>query len=256
MIETSRLIEQTVAGGIATITLSRLPVNVINIAMLYQLEEALESLSTDESVRVLLLTAEGKLFSAGVDVAEHTAEHIDEMIPLFDRVCRALADFPLPTIAAVEGHALGGGCELVLCCDLAIMSDAATISQPEIQLASIAPVAALRLPYLVGYRAAADMLLSGRKFSADEALRAGLVNEVVPASQVMEHARAKAAELASLSRAAQLINKHALKMGFHNWTEMMPAMERLVLNDLMKTKDAHEGLKAFMEKRPPEWKHS
>ena len=148
-------------NGASFLTLKRAPLNVLNIAALTQLESALTELSRDESIRVLVLRAEGKMFSAGVDVADHTPDKVGEMIPLFDRVCRALANFPVPTLAVVHGHALGGGCELVLCCDLAVMTDTAKIGQPEIQLAAFAPIAAMRLPKLVGYRNAADMLFTG-----------------------------------------------------------------------------------------------
>ncbi|HEX6385807.1 MAG TPA: enoyl-CoA hydratase/isomerase family protein, partial [Anaerolineae bacterium] len=167
------------ADGIARLLLDRPPVNVLDMETLRQMEMVLEQLASDTKVRVLILSAAGKMFSAGVDVADHTVDKVDNMIPLFDRVCRDLADFPVPTIAAVHGHALGGGCELVICCDLAVIAEGAKIGQPEIKLAAIAPVAALRLPLLMGYRAAADLLFTGRTLTATEALDVGLVNAVV-----------------------------------------------------------------------------
>ncbi|MCP5099808.1 MAG: enoyl-CoA hydratase/isomerase family protein, partial [Chloroflexi bacterium] len=155
--ESDQFINVSVQGGIASLSLNRPPVNVLHISMLEQLAEALTQLTQDTTIRVLVLRAEGKMFSAGVDIADHTPEKVGEMIPLFDRVCQSLAEFPVPTITAVHGHALGGGCELVICCDLAVMAEGAKIGQPEIQLAAVAPIAALRLPALVGYRAAADI---------------------------------------------------------------------------------------------------
>lgn len=244
-----------IEGGIATLTLDRPPLNVLHIPMLQQMEAALAELAETESVRVLLLRAEGKMFSAGVDVADHTAERVGEMIPLFNRVCRALAEFPVPTIAAVHGHALGGGCELVLCCDLAVMADGAKIGQPEIQLAAMAPVAALRLPGLIGYRRTAAMLFSGRNLTAQEALESGLVNAVVPADQVLPWAQEKAAQLAGYSRVALQMNKKALLISQGNWVAGLPLLEQLYLQDLMSTADAHEGLAAFLEKRQPKWSH-
>jgi cyclohexa-1,5-dienecarbonyl-CoA hydratase len=248
-----------VTDGVARLTLDRPPVNVLNIAMLRQLEAALEQLAGDIDVRVLVLTAAGKLFSAGVDVADHTADKVGEMIPLFDQVCRLLADFPVPTIAAVHGHALGGGCELVLCCDLAVMSETAKIGQPEILLAVIAPVAALRLPSLVGYRAAADLMFTGRSFGAAEAHQVGLVNAVTPPDQVEDWIQDKVGQLAPLSRSALIIAKRALRLGgrgsLEGWAQALPEMEALYLDDLMNTADAQEGLAAFMEKRSPTWKH-
>jgi cyclohexa-1,5-dienecarbonyl-CoA hydratase len=241
--------------GIGTLTLDRPPLNVLHIPMLAQMEALLGDLAGDESLRVLVVRAEGKLFSAGVDVAAHTVEKVGEMIPLVDRVCRSLADFPTPTIAAVHGHALGGGCELVLCCDLAVMAEGAALGQPEIQLASIAPIASLRLAYLTGFRTAADMLFTGRRISASEALRAGLVNAVVPLDRVQTWVNEKAEALAGLSRSALILAKRALLHGYAKWAEALPAVEHLYLKDLMGTADAHEGLAAFMEKRSPVWQH-
>jgi len=244
-----------IQDGVATMTLNRPPVNVIHIPMLEEMAAALAELAADTAVRVLILRAEGKMFSAGVDVADHTPEKVGDMIPLFNRVCRALADFPTPTIAAVHGHALGGGCELVICCDLAVMAERAKIGQPEIQLAAIAPIAALRLPYLVGYRAAADLMFSGRNLTAVEAKNIGLVNEVLPPEQIDEWVNGQAARLAGLSRAAMMVCKQALRTGYGRWAESLPDMEKIYLEELMATADAGEGLAAFLEKRPPEWKH-
>ncbi len=244
-----------ITAGVATLTIDHPPVNIINISILEQLETILGELSADESIRVLILNANGKMFSAGADVGDHTAENVGKMIPLFDRVCRALADFPVPTIAAVQGHALGGGCELVLCCDLAVMAKQAKFGQPEIQLAAIAPVAALRLPYLVGYRAAADLMFTGRSLNAEEALEHGLVNAVVPSDEIPSWAKDKANQIAGLSRAAMIILKQALLKGYGNWAKSSKEIENLYLTDLMSTSDAHEGLAAFLEKRKPTWKH-
>jgi len=253
--ESPSFVTLEVENGVARLSLNRPPLNVLHIPMLRQLEDGLAKLSANEDVRLLVLRAEGKLFSAGVDVADHTPEKVGEMIPLFDRVCRALAEFPTPTLAVMHGHALGGGCELVLCCDLAVMAEGAKIGQPEIQLAALAPMAALRLPRLVGYRAAAEMLLSGESLSAEQALRLGLVNAVVPVEQLDGWVQEKAARLAGLSRVALLLTKRALRLGLGDWTKALPEMERLYLQDLMRTADAREGLAAFLEKRQPQWKH-
>jgi len=242
-------------NGASTLTLNRAPLNVLDIATLNQLESTLIELSRDENIRVLILRAEGKMFSAGVDVADHTPDKVGEMIPLFDRVCRLLANFPCPTLAVVHGHALGGGCELVLCCDLAVMAETSKIGQPEIQLAAFAPIAAMRLPLMVGYRAAADMLLTGRTLTADEALRVGFVNAVVPADGLEQWIQEKTTQFAGLSRVALTMTKRALQFGSGNWDASASELERLYLEELMKTEDAHEGLAAFMEKRAAVWKH-
>ena len=253
--DNDNFVEIETRAGVAYLTLNRPPLNVLNILFLKQLEIGIKDLSQNRDVRTLLLQAKGKLFSAGVDVVDHTEEKVGDMIPLFDNVCRALADFPVPTIAVVQGHALGGGCELVICCDFAVMAAGAKIGQPEIQLAALAPIAALRLPYLIGYRATADMLLTGRSLSAEKALETGLINAVVGPDEVQKWAEEKAAELISLSRAALMLNKRAMGFGYEYWARNLPEMENLYLHELMSTADANEGLEAFMDKRPPVWKH-
>jgi cyclohexa-1,5-dienecarbonyl-CoA hydratase len=252
---TDAFISVETKNGVATLTLNRAPLNVLNIAALSQLESTLAKLSRDEDIRVLILRAEGKMFSAGVDVADHTPDKVGEMLPLFDRTCRALANFPCPTLAVAHGHALGGGCELILCCDLAVMTETAKIGQPEIQLAAFAPIAAMRLPLMVGYRAAADMLLTGRALTADEALKIGLVNAIVPADGLEQWVQEKVTQLSKLSRVALTMAKRALQSGFGAWDASASELERLYLEELMKTEDAHEGLAAFMEKRAAVWKH-
>lgn len=252
---TDSFINVETKNGASTLTLNRAPLNVLNIAALSQLELTLTELSLDENIHVLILRTEGKMFSAGVDVADHTPEKVGEMISLFDRACRLLANFPCPTLAVVHGHALGGGCELVLCCDLAVMSENAKIGQPEIQLAAFAPIAAMRLPLMVGYRAAADMLLTGRNLTADEALKIGLVNAVVPADGIESWVQEKIAQMSKLSRVALTMTKRALQSGFGAWDKSASKLKRLYLDELMKTEDAHEGLAAFMEKRAAVWRH-
>jgi len=252
---TDSFINVETKNGASTLTLNRAPLNVLNIAALSQLESTLAELSRDESVRVMIVRAAGRMFSAGVDVADHTPDRVGEMIPLFDRTCRLLANFPCPTLAVVHGHALGGGCELVLCCDLAVMVEGAKIGQPEIQLAAFAPIAALRLPRMVGYRAAADMLLTGRTLTSDEAVKLGLVNAVLPADGLEGWVQEKIAQLSGLSRVALTMTKRALQLGFGAWDASASELERLYLDELMKTEDAHEGLTAFMEKRTAVWNH-
>ena len=252
---TDSFINVETKNGASFLSLNRPPLNVLNIAALSQLESALTGLTRDDSIRVLVLRAEGKMFSAGVDVADHTLDKVGEMIPLFDRACRLLANFPVPTLAAVHGHALGGGCELVLCCDFAVMAEGAKIGQPEIQLAAIAPIAAMRLPQLIGYRNAADILFTGRMLTSDEALKIGLVNAVVAADGLEQWVQEKVEQLSKLSRVALTMTKRALQCGFGAWDSSAPELERLYLDELMKTEDAREGLAAFMEKRAAVWKH-
>ena len=213
-----QFITTTQQAGVGYLTLNRPPVNVINIAMLQELETVLAHMGQMSEVRVLVLQAAGKLFSAGVDIGDHTDEKVGEMIPLFNRVCQALADFPRPTIAAVQGHALGGGCEFVICCDFAVMAESAKIGQPEIQLASFAPVAALRLPYLVGYRAAADFMFNGRNLPASKAYEIGLINAAVPHDDSRRLGKITRRPFGEPEPARSYIGKtRRLSLGYGNW---------------------------------------
>ncbi len=242
------------SDGVGRLTLKRPPLNILNIAMLREMRDTLDEAAREESMRALVLRAEGKLFSAGVDVADHTAEKVGEMIPLVDRVCAALADFPAPTLAVVHGHALGGGCELALCCDLIVAAEGANFGQPEIKLATVAPIASLRLPSLIGYRRAAEMLFTGDTIGAAEAARIGLINRAVPGDELDKTVGELVGKLTTLSAAALRVCKRAVRLGIDGW-DNLPAVEKLYLDDLMSSEDAHEGLAAFMEKRVPAWKH-
>ncbi|HET7377442.1 MAG TPA: enoyl-CoA hydratase-related protein [Anaerolineae bacterium] len=235
--------------GAARLTLNRPPLNIINIAMLNELGSALEVIARDESLKVMVVQAEGKMFSAGVDVADHTADKVGEMIPLFNRVCDVLSNFPTPTLAVVQGHALGGGCEIAVCCDLIIAAEAANFAQPEIKLATIAPIAAMRLPGLIGYRRAAELLFTGDPIGAAEAAKVGLINRAVPIEQLDQAVDQLIDKLTKLSGSALRLCKRALRVN------TLAAMEKLYLNELMSTADTVEGLTAFMEKRAPLWKN-
>jgi cyclohexa-1,5-dienecarbonyl-CoA hydratase len=192
-----------------------------------------------------------------VDVGDHLGERLgammDALLALFD----AFAAVPQPTVAVVQGPALGGGCELVLGTDLCFAGERATFGQPEIKLGVFAPPASVLLPRLLGERRALGLLLSGDTISATEAERIGLVNAVF-ADQELESAAAQRIErLAGLSRAAHVHAKRAVRTAL----EVAPAeahrrLHDQYLSELMATHDAHEGLDAFMAKRPPSWKHA
>lgn len=242
------------ADGVGRLTLNRPPLNILHIPMLQEMETALESAAKTDDLRVLVLRAEGKLFSAGVDIADHTAERVNEMIPLVSRVCKALAFFPTPTLAIVQGHALGGGLELVLCCDMSVAAEGAKLGQPEIKLATFPPIAALRLPALVGHPLTAELTFTGRTLTGVEAEDYGLINRSAPLRELDEVAQELVEELQALSAPALRFCKQALHLGRDGWRNL-EAIEELYLDDLMATADVHEGLEAYSEKRSPAWQH-
>jgi cyclohexa-1,5-dienecarbonyl-CoA hydratase len=251
-----QLIDWQASDGVARLTLRRPPLNIINLAMLNELSAALDTGARDGSLRLLILQADPALrvFSAGVDVADHTPDKVGEMIPRFDRVCQALSEFPAPTLAVVHGHALGGGCELALACDMIYADETANLAQPEIKLAMFAPVATLRLPRMVGYHRAAEFLFTGAPLRASTAAAIGLINRAVAGPLLANEVNQLAAQLQGLSAAALRVAKRALRRAAGGW-ERTAEVEQLYLQDLMATADANEGLAAFMEKRPAQWRN-
>jgi cyclohexa-1,5-dienecarbonyl-CoA hydratase len=246
-----------VSDGVARLTLNKPPLNVLDIAMMREINAALEGLGDDPTVKVLVFqAAEGsRAFSAGVDVAEHTADMVEEMIEVFHRIFRLLDGLEVPTVAAVGGAALGGGCELALFCDMVIASEKASFGQPEIQVGVFPPVAAVALPGIVGPKKALEMMLTGDRIRAAEAERLGLVNKVVPPEELRAAADEFVGKLAKLSGAVLRLTKRAVRIGsVGSFDDGLAAVEELYLGPLMSTEDAQEGLAAFMEKRAPVWK--
>ena len=244
-------------GGVARIKLNKPPLNVLNIAMMREINSAIEEASEDATVKVLVFEAvEGsKTFSAGVDVAEHTSELVDEMIKEFHRIFHLLEKLEIPTVAVVAGAALGGGCELALFCDMIIASEKASFGQPEIQVGVMPPIAVVALPGIVGPKKAMEMVLIGDRIRADEAKQLGLVNHVVPPDELRAVADEFMGKLTNLSGAVLRLTKRAIRLGSAQpFAEGLAAVEELYLGPMMATEDAHEGLTAFMEKRAPVWK--
>ena len=244
-------------AGVAKITLNKPPLNVLNIEMMKEINGALEGLGSDPSVKVLVFEAvEGiKAFSVGVDVSEHTADMVEEMIEVFHRIFRLLNDLELVTIAVVGGAALGGGCELALFCDMVIASEKASFGQPEIQVGVLPPIAVVALPDIIGSKKAMEMVLIGDRIRADEAERLGLVNKVVPPEELQAAAEEFVGKLVKLSGAVLRLTKRAVRVGsVGSFTDGLAAVEEVYLGPLMGTEDAHEGLSAFAEKRAPVWK--
>jgi cyclohexa-1,5-dienecarbonyl-CoA hydratase len=243
--------------GVAWLVLNRAPLNVLNIAMMREINTALEGLNGDLSVKVLVFeAAEGsKAFSAGVDIADHTADKVEEMIEVFHRIFRLLDTLEIPTVAVVGGAALGGGCEVALFCDMVIASEKASFGQPEIQVGVFPPLAAVALPGIIGPKKTMELLLTGDRIRAAEAERLGLVNRVVSPEELRTAADEFVGKLAGLSGAVLRLTKRAVRVGSAGpFAEGMAAVEELYLGPLMATEDAHEGLASFMERRAPVWK--
>lgn len=248
------ILEKT--NATAKLTINRPPLNVLDIATLKEMNAALEEVQADTGVKVLILAATGRAFSAGVDVKDHTADKVDEMIHTFHRTFHLLDALEVPTVAAVQGAALGGGCELALFCDLVVAAEGASFGQPEIKVGVFPPVAAVMFPRLMGRKKALELLLTGETIDAREAERLGLVNRVVPAEELDAAVEELVGKLTALSGAVLRLTKRAVRRGLDApFDDALAAVEKIYLGELMRTEDAHEGLAAFMEKRKPVWKN-
>jgi cyclohexa-1,5-dienecarbonyl-CoA hydratase len=249
-------IDFQIQGPVARLALDRPPLNIINIPMMAEMVEALTSLKEQPSVRALVIAAaEGsKAFSAGVDVADHTADKVHDMILGFHRVFRLLNELNIPTLAVVDGAALGGGCELAIFCDMIVASERAKFGQPEIKVGVFPPIAVILLPRLIPRAPALELLLTGETISAVEAYRLGLVNRVVSPEAVTTTVDELIGKVTSLSgRVLRYTRQAALLGATGSFEQTLEHIEKLYLDDLMQALDAHEGLAAFMERREPVW---
>ena len=246
-----------VTDRVARITLARPPLNVLNIAMMQEIGEALAECAQDRTLVAIVFDSEkgSRAFCAGVAVEEHVVETIYQMLEAFHGIFRSLEQIARPTIAIVEGAALGGGCELVAACDIVIASDRARFGQPEIKLGVFPPVAAIFLPRVIGEKRARELILTGELIEAAEAARLGLVNYMVSTADLEPKTLELLAKFRELSSSALEMTRRALDLGVGRSIDTALAeLEKMYLNDLMKTSDANEGIKAFMEKRKPLWR--
>lgn len=241
-------------GAVARVILRHSPLNVIDVAMMEELSRSLAEIESRPDISVIVLSGEGKAFSAGVDVAAHTPDKVEEMLLKFHAVIRALVATSKVTIAVVHGHCLGGGAEIAMVCDLVYTAESAQWGFPEIKLGCYPPVACTALAALVGQKRAAELILTGRTISGKEAAEIGLANRAVPESELAAVVDESLRDLRKLSPAALAVAKKAS----YAWDSMhfdkgLARAERIYFEDLMKTQDAQEGVLAFMQKRDPKW---
>lgn len=244
-------------GEIAYATLDHPPVNVIDFAMISQLKKFLDDVRGEPRLCGLVFQANGRVFSAGVDVGSHLPDTVQAMIREFHSVFELLDEMAVPTLALVRGACLGGACELVGYLDVVIATENASFGVPEIKLGVFPPVAAAIFPQRFGYQGAMQMLLTGEPIDPAAAVRVGLVSRLAPEEEaqgaleeVLHGLREKSA---SSLRAVKLATLRARRATF---PELVAPAEEVYLQQLMATSDAVEGLQAFLEKRRPRWKHS
>ncbi len=247
-------VDVRVEGAIAEVVLRRPPHNVLNRAMIGELRGAVSEAISRKETRVLFLRGEGKSFCAGVDIGDHMPGKFEQAIPEFDALAREIADAEVPSVAFLHGNVLGGGLELGIATDLAYASAGAKLGQPEIKLAVFPPFAAALAPSLLGARRAAELVLTGKTYTAAEARDLSLVNAVFPDEEAEAKTREVVRGIASLSRPALVLAKKALRSCDRERRDRLVEAERIYVSELMKHTDPVEGLTAFLEKRPPSWK--
>lgn len=236
--------------AIGWIVINRPPLNILDIATLGEMSEALAALEKEKSLLVVFSGA-GENFSAGVEIKEHFPTTVKKMLSAFHGLLRKVVNSNLITCAAVDGYVIGGGCELAAACDFVLATPKAVFAQPEAAVGCFPPFATAFFPSRIGRRAAAELILEGKSFSADEAQRIGLVNQL---TEDLDRAVGNLYEkLAHFSPAVLRLAKKALAGPNANIDARLKYSEVIYLRELVKAKDMNEGLRAFVEKRAPKW---
>lgn len=250
--------EQLFDAAVCKIVLNSPKANILEAAMLREISAALEDLSTRKDMKLLVFEGEGRHFSFGASVQEHTKDKAAMMLKGFHAVFFQLVKMAVPTMAVVRGQCLGGGMELALFCNFIVADRTAMFGQPEIVLGVFPPPASVMLPRKVGQSYADDLALTGRSIDASEAHRIGLVTLLAGEGQdawelaaewISKHVLPKSAEC------LRIANRAVRCDFFRQILEDLPRVEGLYLKDLMESWDANEGITAFLEKRKPEWKN-
>jgi cyclohexa-1,5-dienecarbonyl-CoA hydratase len=250
---TSR-IEVKVTALIACVKLVNPPLNIIDQRMTHELHQALTELEAKNDISIILFEGDSRAFSAGVDIKAHLPDQIHDMLTSFHAVIRAIVASRKVTIAAVCGACLGGGAELAAVCDMVYTARDSNWGFPEIKLACYPPVATVVLAALIGQKRAAELVLTGRQFSGDEAAAMGLATRSVGAGELESVVERTLAELRQLSPVALAHAKKAI----YAWDAIhfdkgLARAEKIYLDELVSTADAREGIIAFLDKRPPKW---
>jgi cyclohexa-1,5-dienecarbonyl-CoA hydratase len=247
-------VEITYSGRVATLTLDRPPLNLMNLAMLEGMNQRLLELRDHTELKVLVLRGKGRAFSAGIDIGEHTPDKVARLVQVFHRVFETIRLLDVIAVAAVEGIALGGGLELAIGCNLVVASESARFGLPEINLGLFPPVACVVLPRATPRRKAMEWILTGEEIPLQDLKMYGLVNRVFPDSEFekglrefLELLTRKSGPVLQLARRAQMESYYAA------YEEALYKAENLYLRELMALDDPREGIAAFLEDREPKW---
>jgi len=245
-------------GAVANIILDDGKGNVLDNIMMNEILESIAEIREDKGIKLIIFQGNGKHFSFGASVEEHTSEMAEMMIKTFHKLFVDLIDLGIPTLSKISGQCLGGGLELALFSNFMFADKTAVLGQPEIVLGVFAPPASIMLPLKIGNARAEDLLISGRVIKAEEGKEMGLLKTIYDDQNSMNEAVDQWITKYILPRSASSL-KYAVKTARTTFNYIMlnklPVLESIYLNELMKTKDANEGINAFIEKRDPIWQN-
>ena len=246
-------------GAVGIVTLNRpAALNALNAALIAELAAALDDLERDETIGAIVVTGNEKAFAAGADVKEMVSKTYPETYceDFITSGWERIAQCRKPVIAAVDGFALGGGCEIAMMCDIVIAADTARFGQPEINLGTIPGAGGTqRLTRFVGKAKAMDLCLTGRMMDAAEAERAGLVSRIVPAAELLSEAVKIAERVAAMSRPIAMMVKEAVNRAYETTLAEGVRFERRLFHSTFATEDQKEGMAAFIDKRKPSFRN-
>jgi cyclohexa-1,5-dienecarbonyl-CoA hydratase len=249
-------IRMKVEGAVARLTLQRPEHNLLNEQMLRELADGVGMIAENGAVKMIILDAAGKVFSAGVDIGEYTSERAFSMLDAFHSACIAMVEAPQPVLVIVDGAAIGGGAELVAYGDLVVATPRARFALPEITIGMFPPLASTMFPHIVGPKRALELVLTGEAISAERARDLGLVNRLVPEAQLQTGVNELIGKITAQSGAVLGMAKRAVigGMGMSLRDSLQNSM-KIFLNELYRLEDSQEGLRALLEKRKPQWKN-
>jgi len=243
-------------SGVARMTLSRPEHNLLNEAMLRELADGIVYAGEQSHVKLIVLDSACKVFCGGIDIGEYTSQRVFQMLDAFHAVFSAMLDVGKPVVCVVNGPAIGGGAELAAFGDLIIATPKARFAQPEISIGIFPPLASTILPYLVGPKVALELVLTGEPVTAERALELGMINRLVPESQLEQTVTDLVNRINSHSGPVLMMAKKAILGGMGlSLREGLKQSMSIFLNELYRLDDSQEGLRAIIEKRKPNWKN-
>ena len=249
-------IRQQVDGPVARVTLHRPEHNLLNERMLRELAEGIAMFAENGAVKLIVLDASGKVFSAGVDIGEYTGERAFSMLDAFHAACIAMVEAPQPVLVVVDGAAIGGGAELVAYGDLVVATPRARFALPEITIGMFPPLASTMFPHIVGPKRTLELILTGEAISAERARELGLVNRLVPEDKLQAAVNELTGKITAQSGAVLGMAKKAVLAGMGmSLRDSLRNSMNIFLNELYRLEDSQEGLRALLEKRKPQWKN-